>query len=172
MINDNMIVKLIQFSGKEILLDISNMDTIAEFRKKIANLIKKPVYWIKLINNLEIIYGNDKIIDRLNNNTLINLVIVNSSIKKTISSGVNHIAAITTNNRVICWGIDFHNKVFNVPKLFFDENFIMISANNNYTAAITSYGRVICWGDDKYDISSNIPKLNYNEKYNIYISHL
>jgi alpha-tubulin suppressor-like RCC1 family protein len=63
-----------------------------------------------------------------------------------ISSGYRHIAALTMEGRVICWGDNSDGKC-EVPREL--VNAVSISCGFDHTAALSADGRVHCWGCDQ-----------------------
>lgn len=73
-----------------------------------------------------------------------------------ITAGGHHTCAITTQDKVKCWGLNSHGQVgqtsdnmastpVDVPGL---QNIFTLSAGDNHTCAVTNTGNVQCWGDN------------------------
>jgi alpha-tubulin suppressor-like RCC1 family protein len=69
------------------------------------------------------------------------------STNKTIFSGNFHTAALTSEEKVVCWGFNNYGQC-NIPKDL--RNVILIKCGYYHTIALTSEGKVICWGRNNY----------------------
>ena len=59
-----------------------------------------------------------------------------------ISSGANHVCALTTDGAVMCWGADDFSQVSGRPTT---GRFVQVSSGDNHTCALRDDGAVICW---------------------------
>jgi hypothetical protein len=73
-----------------------------------------------------------------------------------ISSGMDHVCALTTAGGVKCWGDNVRNQVGNgtlgtdvpTPVAVYDSGVARISAGGFHTCALTTGGGAQCWGDN------------------------
>ena len=60
-----------------------------------------------------------------------------------VSSGANHVCALTTEGSVMCWGADDFGQVSERPNR---GTFMQISCGDNHACALRDDGAVVCWG--------------------------
>ena len=60
-----------------------------------------------------------------------------------ISSGANHVCAISEDGSIMCWGDNDYGQVSDRPT---SGSFTQISSGDNHTCALRNDGAVICWG--------------------------
>jgi alpha-tubulin suppressor-like RCC1 family protein len=82
-----------------------------------------------------------------------------------VSAGFHHTSALTSHNRLLCWGKYgdqfFHGRLV----LHADELFKGISAGLEHTSVVTTHGRVLTWDGNGKKISSGAPELPWGEQY-------
>jgi alpha-tubulin suppressor-like RCC1 family protein len=62
-----------------------------------------------------------------------------------ISCGGEHMAAVTQDGRVVCWGSNNYG-MSTPPDHLEGQIVVAVSCGTTHTAALTSEGRVVCWG--------------------------
>ena len=60
-----------------------------------------------------------------------------------ISSGANHVCALTAEGSVMCWGADDFGQVSGRPT---SGVFVQVSCGDNHSCALRDDGAVLCWG--------------------------
>lgn len=77
---------------------------------------------------------------------------------KFVSAGFEHTCAISSTDKLFCWGSNSQGQVGNgsganvtTPTVIQDDlNFQMVSAGYDHTCAITTDGKLYCWGSDQF----------------------
>jgi hypothetical protein len=64
-----------------------------------------------------------------------------------ISCGGHHVAVVTQEGKVVCWG-DNADHQCDVPAELESEQVVSVSCGAFHTAVLTAEGKVVCWGYD------------------------